>query len=115
MPRRFYVLASALLLTACGSITVPVSGKMEDGTAFAGKATASLSGGTFEAIAPNGIYCTGTYDALSSKPTITMTATCKDGRTANIVSTRNKDMVSGNGTIVLSDGTKGTFNFGKGS
>lgn len=105
-----------LVLAGCGSITVPVSGALTTGTSFAGQVTANLNGkGTFEAIGADGLYCSGTYDPFDRAETIVMPATCKDGRTATISATRNPDKVSGFGTITLSDGTTGTFKFGKGN
>jgi len=116
MKHAKYGLVLTLFVAGCGSISVPVNGTFESGQVFYGKATASVSdGGTFEAISNDGLYCTGKYDAFTRVPTITMLAECKDGRSATIVATRNKDMTSGSGIITMNDGTVGTFKFGPGN
>lgn len=117
MSKNWLLAILIITLSGCGSITVPVSGQLETGTTFTGRATANMNGeGTFEAVAvEGGLHCSGTYNAYDRSRTLTVPATCEDGRTATIVANRNKDLMGGRGTIVLSDGTTGTFIFGEGA
>lgn len=108
------VLASALALGDCAtSISVPVTGQIGHGIAAAGEATANLNGkGDFWIQVPGGIRCSGAYDALDTSPTIVTPVGCSDGRTGQLVITRQLNLRSGTAIATLTDGTTGQFVFG---
>lgn len=106
-------LAFACGLAGCVTeMSVPVTGFIGS-EAAAGQTTARLNGpGDFWVQTTSGLRCSGTYDPQDTNPTIVIQATCNDGRTAQILSTRNT--MTGGGTAIgrLSDGTEGRFVFG---
>ncbi len=78
-----------------------------------GAATARLDApGTFYVLTPRGLRCEGTYDSLSTAPTITAPVRCTDGRTGTLIITRSMDLLSGTVIGELSDGTPAQFVFG---
>lgn len=102
------------LLTGCASYTVPAAVRTSTGEVFVGTTTASLRGGTFEVQNPDeSVRCTGNYDALDTRPTISAPVTCTDGRSGTAIVTRTQDMQAGSGIITLSDGTTGEVAFGR--
>ena len=106
-------LVSVVLLSGCAtSFSVPVTGVLGQ-QAAQGQATARLSGeGDFWVLTTRGLRCEGTYDSLSSEPTITAGLNCNDGRTGNAIITRALDGLSGTVIGRLNDGTEGRFVFG---
>ena len=103
---------AALFLAGCGSITLPASGVTSDGIHFEGTTTASMKIGEFS-VSGNGITCSGTYDPHDRAKRIEAKTTCTDGRTGTIYVVRNNDGLGGHGTVQFTDGTTGTFVFGK--
>lgn len=110
------VVAGLVFLVALGGcateMTVPVTGYIGD-EAAAGQSTARLNApGDFWVETLSGLRCEGTYDATDTNPTISIPARCNDGRTAQLLATRNT--MTGGGTVIgrLSDGTEGRFVFG---
>lgn len=103
----------ASVLAACGSVSVPVTGQMAGGTPAAGQATANFNGhGEFWVKVPGGIRCSGTYDSLTTDPTLIVPVKCDDTRTGEAVITRQLDLISGTAIVRLNDGTRGQFVFG---
>ncbi|TAV44985.1 hypothetical protein [Rhizobium leguminosarum] len=103
----------SIVLSACGSITLPAAVKMNDGQALIGTATAAVSGGTFQVATPKGdVTCSGNYDALDTRPVISAPVRCSDGRYGTITILRAPDGMSGNGSVMLADGTQGSVAFG---
>ncbi|MER9596673.1 MULTISPECIES: hypothetical protein [unclassified Mesorhizobium] len=115
MKNKFAALSAALMLTGCGSVSVPASGSTSNGEKFYGQATASLSEGKFVVTNQSGVLCTGKYDQFSTARQLTVEFTCTDGRKGTIHILRNPDLMGGAGTGTFSDGTTATFKFGKDS
>lgn len=112
--RRFSALALTLMLTGCGSITLPAAVKMNGGEVLTGTTTAALSGGTFQVKSPTGsLVCSGNYDALDTNPVLMAPVTCNDGRYGTITMTRDIANQSGIGTVRLASGETGNVAFGK--
>lgn len=101
----------ALLLAGC-AITQPVAVISKDGHIMRGTATASLTGGTFEAT-DGRLTCGGTYDALSSSLTLNAKVTCNDGRAGFVIINRDRGLQSGSGRLRLTDGMEADFVFGQ--
>jgi hypothetical protein len=105
-----------MLLAGCGEITEPVAVISSNGDIMRGTATASLSGGVFQASGKmNGkeVACGGDYNALDTSITITMPVHCSDGRKGFVIATRQSNGVDGSGRVRLNDGTEADFVFGK--
>lgn len=101
------------VLAGCATeMSVPVTGFIGNESA-AGQSTARLGApGDFWVQTLSGLRCEGTYDSSDVNPTIAIPARCNDGRTAQLLATRNT--MTGGGTVIgrLSDGTEGRFVFG---
>lgn len=111
---RICVLAVSICATlaACGDVKVPVSGTIGSERAQ-GQAVGNISGkGLFSATTSSGLQCSGTYNPLSTDPTISAPTTCNDGRTGTLIITRSLDGLSGTAIGQLNDGTKAEFVFG---
>lgn len=106
----FVTLSASIGLSAC-SYSVPVTGTIGD-TPVQGQATAKAPTGDFWVMSTTGLRCDGTYDSMTSAPTITAPVKCNDGRTGDLIITRTLDMLSGTVIGRLSDGTEGRFVFG---
>jgi hypothetical protein len=113
--RIFCALGATIILAGCGSITVPASGTTSKGEKFYGQATATISEGRFLVTNQTGVLCSGTYDPLSRERQLTVPFSCSDGRKGTLNILRNPDLMGGSGTGIFSDGTTGTFKFGKDS
>lgn len=114
--RNVLKLFPIILLTGCGTITVPAAVQTSDGIALIGTTTAAISGGVFSvSTADQKIRCGGTYDALDTSPTISVPFTCSDGRYGNAIVTRARDGMSGSGSASLSDGSTAQLAFGNGA
>lgn len=108
------VVCGMAALAGCGEITVPVSGKLTDGTMISGKATGKVSGeGTFSVQIPGGITCGGTYNAFDLARQLIVPAVCSDGRQGTAVINRTPDGMSGSAVVTLNDGTIGRVVFGR--
>lgn len=94
------------------SITVPVAGISDKGQILRGTATASASGGSFQAT-DGKLTCAGSYDSMDSSSTISMPVHCNDGRKGLVIATRDASGVSGSGRVRLSDGSDTDFIFGR--
>jgi len=112
MKHRLGVLC-CLLLSSCGSVTLPAAVRLQDNSVLIGTTTASMSGGTFQVAKPDGsVRCSGTYDALDTRPTIAVPFTCTDGKYGTATVTRNPQGRSGQGFALLSDGSQASLAFG---
>jgi hypothetical protein len=100
----------ALSISAC-TVREPVVVIGQNGEILRGTTTASLSGGSFSAT-DGKLTCAGHYDSLNTSPTISMPATCSDGRQGIVIVTRDNSGTSGSGTVRLTDGSTATFMFG---
>jgi hypothetical protein len=104
------LLLATVALAGC-AVTWPVAVISKNGQILRGTATASLTGGSFEAT-DGKLTCSGNYDALSESITLNAKVTCNDGRTGFAIVTRDRGLQSGSGRIRLSDGTEADFVFG---
>ncbi|WP_428925018.1 hypothetical protein [Marinibacterium sp. SX1] len=112
MLKFFAAAATALFLTGCGEVSVPAQATASDGTVFYGKATASMSGGKFFVTSNSGVTCSGTYDAFSREKRLYLPISCTDGRSGQMALVRDNDLMGGEGTAELSDGTTARVIFG---
>ncbi|MDQ0998072.1 hypothetical protein QFZ34_003254 [Phyllobacterium ifriqiyense] len=102
-----------LAVAGCGTYTTPAAVKLDDGTALIGTTTAAVSGGTFQLSSPNSsLTCSGNYNALDTRPTISIPVSCSDGRYGAAVVTRTPDGLGGSGYVTTSDGQRGIVAFG---
>ena len=108
---RLIALPFVLVVLAGCAITQPVAVISKNGRILRGTATASLTGGSFEA-SDGKLTCSGSYDALSESITLNAKVTCNDGRTGFAIVTRDRGLQSGSGRIRLSDGSEADFVFG---
>jgi len=118
MKKIFYSLLPLLmcgLLSACGSINLPIRAVSDKSEVFTGTVHASLVDGSFMLTSESGIACHGTYDQFSREPNLKMYITCSDGRHGVMLANRDLPVGSGSGTGsgTLNDGTKITFAYGK--
>ena len=111
--RLVLFLVLAFSLSGCGNYTTSAVVKTSTGQTLIGTTTASLSGGTFQVAANDGLQCYGTYDSLDPQPTISAPITCNDGRVGTLLVTRTTDGLSGSGVALLSDGTEARIGFGR--
>jgi hypothetical protein len=112
--QRLCVLIAPLVFAGCGSITLPAAVKMENGEALSGTTTAALSGGTFHVSKPGGgLTCSGNYDALDARTSISAPVACSDGRYGAITVIRTPDGMAGAGSVTLASGERGTVAFGR--
>lgn len=98
------------LLAGC-SVTQPVAVITKSGQVLRGTTTASLAGGSFQAT--DGLLtCSGTYNAMTASPTLSVKVLCSDGRTGFAIVQRDAGGQSGSGRVRLNDGTEADFVFG---
>lgn len=110
---KTYWLLALSALAGCGTYTAPAAVRLDDGTALIGTTTAAVSGGTFQLSSPNSpLTCSGNYNALDTRPTISIPVSCSDGRYGTAVVTRSHDGLSGSGYVTTSDGQRGVVAFG---
>lgn len=106
------LVALAVGLCGCAELKVPVTGVLGSEPAQ-GAAVGNINGeGSFYVVTARGLRCDGSYDPLSTEPTLQSAIACNDGRTGNLIITRQMDMLSGTAIGRLSDGTEGQFVFG---
>jgi hypothetical protein len=110
--RSLAAIFSLLALTACGSVSQPITAISERGEIYRGTATASFTEGGSFILSRGDIRCSGSYDALSQSPTLSFPIVCTDGRKGLGTAIRETNGVSGSGTIRMSDGEDWTFVFG---
>jgi clan AA aspartic protease (TIGR02281 family) len=104
------IMIASLVCVSCAA-TYPVVVVGSNGEIFRGTTIAALNGGSFSAT-DGKTTCSGTYNDWDMSRTLTIPAKCTDGRTGIITAMREADMISGKGTIAVSDGTSWSFGFG---
>jgi hypothetical protein len=119
---RSLLLLWSLLLAGCTTgwmITYPMVGKLSDGSTARGNLWVDVmfGVGTFEWLTVYGLRCTGDFDALDSRPTITIPVTCNDGQSGTVIATSNTSRVieasfAGTADARLENGLTGRFIFG---
>ena len=113
--KRFYVtlVAAALGLAAC-DVTHPVAVVGPTNTVYRGTATATfLEGGFFQA--NNGRNsCTGRYAPASETRMVTFPVTCSNGL-RGVGKATYETPRAGGGEILMQDGTRWRFIFGRGA
>lgn len=105
--------SAAILLSGCGSITVPARVTVEPGIVYSGTATASLQKGTFSVKNEAGVICSGEYDPLSQAKRIYSDFTCSNGRRGRASIVRDNNLKGGTGTVEFQDGSSGVIEFGE--
>lgn len=115
--KQHHILAAVIMALAglggCSDITLPVAVIGPTGHILRGTATAHMNGdGTFEA-SDGKLRCAGTYDALSTSPTISFPVQCSNGLKGLGTAVRETSGLAGSGSIRMSDGTDWRFVFGK--
>lgn len=104
---------AALGLTAC-DVTHPVAVVGPANTVYRGTATATfLEGGWFQA-SNGGNTCTGRYTPASETRMVTFPVRCTNGLTGVGTATYETPRAGG-GEIVMRDGTRWKFIFGRGA
>ena len=100
------------LLSACGSVEVPVAGQLDNGEAFEGYARASMQEGIFMVTSTGGYSCKGEYDQFSRAKRLYLNLACSNGLTGDASIIRDNDLLGGQGTVELSNGQRGTIVYG---
>jgi hypothetical protein len=112
---RVVAYLSAWTLAGCvTSLTLPVAVITPTGDVLRGENHVTLSKGEFTVtgiVSGKPLQCYGTYDPLAQGPTISIAATCSDGR-KGIGRALRDSATSGSGKIELNDGTVATFVYG---
>lgn len=109
------VICGFLGLSACASTeSLPVVGKLSNGSAAQGNVTVDLSpgAGTFEMFTLGGLSCNGTSGGFVTSPTIRVPVTCNNGQSGVVIATRDTSVVAGTAEARLRNGMSGRFLFG---
>jgi hypothetical protein len=102
---------AVLGLSAC-DVTRPVAVVGPSDTVYRGSATATLLEGGWFQVSNGGNSCQGRYNPASQSGMVTFPVTCTNGLTG--VGTATYDNAnSGGGEIVMRDGTRWRFIFGR--
>jgi hypothetical protein len=114
MRMKSLIVAAGLGLLAACDVSHPVAVVGPGNTVFKGAATATfLEGGWFQAT--NGpTSCQGRYRPGSQTGTVTFPVTCSNGLTG-VGTAAYETPRAGGGEIVMSDGTRWKFIFGRGA
>ncbi len=108
-----FLLAGAGALTAC-DVSYPVAVVGPANTVYRGTATASfLEGGWFQ-VTNGSNSCTGRYTPASEARMVSFPVQCSNGLTG-IGKATYETPYSGGGEIVMQDGTRWRFIFGRGA
>jgi hypothetical protein len=108
--RGLLLCASALALCGC-AVTVPVAVIASDGETLRGQATAQEFGNSTFIVSNDRVSCTGSFNGTTPTRTVSFATHCSDGRSGLGTAWRDTAL-SGNGTILLNDGTTAKFIFG---
>lgn len=108
------VAAMLVLATACSPVRFEVGGQTDDGEPFTGYGIASFSGDGEIVISRRDVECRGTYDTYDLSEHLDVPITCSNGVTgmAKVDRNPNDNLMSGQGSIRLSDGTSAVFWYG---
>lgn len=105
-------LAAASLLTACDVATHPVAVVGPSAIVYRGTATATLlEGGWFQVSGGNNT-CRGQYSPGAAGQVVTFPVSCTNGLTG-IGTATYRSALDGGGEIVMQDGTRWQFIFGR--
>lgn len=107
------VILAVLGLTAC-DVTHPVAVVGPANTVYRGTATASVIEGGWFHVANGQNSCTGRYAPIGEAQQVTFPVSCSNGLTG-IGTAIYESPRSGGGEIVMQDGTKWRFIFGRGA
>jgi len=118
--KRPVLILGVVGLTALGSaacipdeISVPITGRLSDGTLAAGEATSRRDGhGALWVQIPGGFRCEGKYNSLERSASVVVPVTCSNGLKGEAVVAIQLDRMSGTALVRLSDGRRGQFVFG---
>lgn len=114
MFRTLTLCASLVALAACDVATHPVAVVGPSATVYRGTATATLfEGGWFQA-SNGGNSCRGQYQPGTAGDTVTFPVTCTNGL-SGIGTATYQSALQGGGEIVMQDGTRWQFIFGRGA
>lgn len=103
--KKYVLIACVILLGACSSISIPVSGITSDGQEWTGYFTIK----EFTLAGDNTICIGKTPKSIKKENEITFE--CEDGR-SGIAKTKRTSLSGGIAKILLSDGTTGNFTYG---
>ncbi len=104
---------AALGLSAC-DVTYPVAVVGPANTVYRGNATATFIDGGWFQVTNGANSCTGRYAPASETRTVTFSVRCTNGLTGVGTATYEAQH-SGGGEIVMQDGTRWKFIFGRGA
>ncbi|MCF2906592.1 hypothetical protein L0666_16480 [Octadecabacter sp. CECT 8868] len=99
-------------LAACDVVTHPVAVVGPSNTVYRGTATATLFEGGWFQVTNGGNTCRGQYLPGTSNSTVTFPVSCTNGLTGIGTATYHT-AVQGGGEIVMQDGTRWQFIFGR--
>ena len=103
--KKYVFIACVILLGACSSISIPVSGTTSDGQEWTGYFTIK----EFTLSGDNTICIGKTPKNIKKENEIAFE--CEDGRTG-VAKTKRVNLRGGVAKVVLSDGTTGDFTYG---
>lgn len=112
MTLRLSVAAISLLLSGCGTTSVPVTGVASHGERYKGVATGTVNSSRFTMTGSTGLRCGGNYSRFTAGPSLAIAFRCSNGTTGQIDLIRGDDMLSGAGEARFSDGTSAQMTFG---
>lgn len=108
------IAAASLAVVAACDVSHPVAVVGPDNTVFRGAATASfLESGWFQASNGN-TNCQGRFRPVAQAGTVTFPVTCSNGL-SGVGSATYETPRAGGGEVVMSDGTRWKFIFGRGA
>jgi hypothetical protein len=113
LKKRFGALVF-LFLASCGSISLPVVGKLSNGETAQGSVVVDMGTkvGQFDMATLSGLRCEGRYNAEMSISTITIPVKCNNGRKGVVIATRDASGIAGTAQGKLDNGMTGRFLFG---
>ena len=114
MLKYFGLGAIALTLTACDVATHPVAVVGPSNTVYRGTATATLFEGGWFQVTNGGNTCRGQYTPGTAGQVVTFPVSCANGLTG-IGTATYQTALQGGGEIVMQDGTRWQFIFGRGA
>lgn len=102
---KMIIFSTILILTSCGSVSIPASGSTSDGVRWTGYFTLE----EFQ-IAGGSTICKG-KPPMGFAKVQTATFECNDGRTGTVTTTR-QGMTGGIADVIFSNGLTGQFTYG---
>lgn len=114
MLRSFILIAGLCAVSACDVATHPVAVVGPSATVYRGTATATLFEGGWFHVTNGGNTCRGQYQPGVSGDTVTFPVSCTNGLTG-IGTAVYQTPLQGGGEIVMQDGSRWQFIFGRGA